>query len=174
MPSIWATESSPPHAWWRAPDLLLRSPLRALRTRRSRMLRPRRLLEPKQYCSHGFQKALVDCEMKSSMSRMVDWWDNAPTAESLWGRLKVGRLYGRRFATRREAMDEVTDWLTFYTHRRLHSTLGYVSPMTFERRWSRPSSKKASPQNGQHYGVRTTGARSPGSILDRHIRKPFA
>ncbi|GAB3467994.1 hypothetical protein GCM10011496_14380 [Polaromonas eurypsychrophila] len=26
-------------------------------------------------------------------------------------RLKVGRLYGRRFATRREAMDEGMDWL---------------------------------------------------------------
>jgi len=72
--------------------------------------------------------------MKSSMSRKGNCWDNAPT-ESLWGRLKVGRLYGRRFATRREAMDEVIDWLNFYNHKRLHSTLGYVSPMTFEQRW---------------------------------------
>ena len=48
--------------------------------------------------------------MKSSMSRKGNCWDNAPT-ESLWGRLKVGRLYGRRFATRREVMDEVFDWL---------------------------------------------------------------
>ena len=87
-----------------------------------------------QYCNHGFQKALTGYELKSSMSRKGDCWDNAPT-ESLWGRLKVGRLYGRRFATRREAMDEVVDWPTFYNHRRLHSTLGYVSPMTFEQRW---------------------------------------
>lgn len=35
-----------------------------------------------------------------------DYWDNAPT-ESLWGRLKVGRLHGRKFAIRRQAMDEV-------------------------------------------------------------------
>lgn len=34
-----------------------------------------------------------------------------------------------------EAMDEVTDWINFYNHKRLHSTLGYVSPMTFEQRW---------------------------------------
>jgi hypothetical protein len=38
-------------------------------------------------------------------------------------------------ATRRDAMDEVIDWLNFY-HKRLHSTLGYVSPMTFEQRWT--------------------------------------
>jgi transposase InsO family protein len=88
-----------------------------------------------QYCSHEFQGALAGYEMKSSMSRKGNCWDNAPT-ESLWGRLKVGRLYGKRFATRREAMDEVMDWLTFYNHRRLHSTLGHVSPMTFEQRWN--------------------------------------
>ena len=87
-----------------------------------------------QYCSHEFQTALKGYAMKSSMSRRGNCWDNAPT-ESLWGRLKVGRLYGRKFATLREAMDEVIDWLTFYNHRRLHSTLGYVSPMTFEQSW---------------------------------------
>lgn len=59
---------------------------------------------------------------------------NAPT-ESLWGSLKVARLHGARFETRRVAMDEIIDWLSFYNHRRLHSTLGYVSPMQFERKW---------------------------------------
>ncbi len=84
-----------------------------------------------QYCSHSFQAALSSYGMRSSMSRKGNCWDNAPT-ESLWGSLKVGSLYGRRFATQRQAMDEVIDWLTFYNHRRLHSTLGYVSPMRFE------------------------------------------
>ncbi len=32
-------------------------------------------------------------------------------------------------------MDEVMSWLTFYNYKRLHSTLGYVSPMAFEQRW---------------------------------------
>jgi transposase InsO family protein len=32
-------------------------------------------------------------------------------------------------------MDEVIDWLTFYNHRRLHPTLGYVSQMQFGKRW---------------------------------------
>ena len=72
--------------------------------------------------------------MRSSMSRRGDCWDNAPT-ESLWGSLKVARLHGRHFPTRREAMDEIIDWLGFYNSSRLHSTLDYVSPMTFEKNW---------------------------------------
>jgi putative transposase len=95
-----------------------------------------------QYCSALFQRALSSYGMRSSMSRKGDCWDNAPT-ESLWGSLKVGRLYGQRFATQREAMDEVIDWLTFYNHRRLHSTLGYISPMKFEDNWHAGQAKKA-------------------------------
>ena len=55
----------------------------------------------------------------------------------------MGRLYGRKFATRREAMDGVIDWLTFYNHRRLHSSLGYVSPMQFEKNWEAAQLLKA-------------------------------
>jgi putative transposase len=87
-----------------------------------------------QYCAHEFRDALKGYSMQSSMSRKGDCWDNAPT-ESLWGSLKVARIHGRRFETRRQAMDEIIDWLTFYNHRRLHSTLGYVSPMKFEANW---------------------------------------
>ena len=95
-----------------------------------------------QYCSDMFQDALSGYGMRSSMSRRGNCWDNAPT-ESLWGSLKVGRLHGRRFATRREAMDEIIDWLTFYNHRRLHSTLGYISPMKFEENWHAGQAHKA-------------------------------
>ena len=61
-----------------------------------------------QYYGYEFQSTLACYEMKSSMSGKGNCWDNAPT-ESLWDRLKVGRLYGQRFATRRQAMDEVID-----------------------------------------------------------------
>ena len=94
-----------------------------------------------QYCSREFQAALASYGMRSSMSRKGNCWDNAPT-ESLWGSLKVGRLYGKKFATQRDAMDEVIVWLTFYNHRRLHSTLGYISPMRFEENWRAGQAKK--------------------------------
>jgi hypothetical protein len=51
--------------------------------------------------------------------------------------VKVERLYGMRFETRRQAKDEVVDWLTFYSRKRMHSTLCYTSPMTFEENWRR-------------------------------------
>ena len=95
-----------------------------------------------QYCGHEFRATLKSYGMQSSMSRKGNCWDNAPT-ESLWGSLKVARIHGRRFETRRQAMDEIIDWLTFYNHGRLHSTLGYVSPMKFEENWLANQSRLA-------------------------------
>ena len=71
--------------------------------------------------------------MKGSMSRKGDCWDNAVT-ETLFGSLKVERLHDMRLATRRRAKDEIMDWLTFYNGKRLHSTLGDMSPMAFEKK----------------------------------------
>jgi len=60
------------------------------------------------------------------MSRKGNCWDNA-CSETLFGSLKVERLHGQRFETRRQAKDEAIAWLLYRT--RLHSTLAYVSPM---------------------------------------------
>jgi putative transposase len=95
-----------------------------------------------QYCGYEFQPALVSYKMKSSMSRKGNCWDNALT-ESFWGRLKVGRLHGRKVETRRQAMDEMIDCITFYNHRRIHSTLGYLNPMQFEKNWNAAQLLKA-------------------------------
>ena len=95
-----------------------------------------------QYASHDFQKQLAAYGMKGSMSRKGDCWDNAVT-ETLFGSLKIERLYGMRFATRRAAKDEVMDWMQFYNSKRLHSTLGYLSPMAYEKKWTRDEKKIA-------------------------------
>jgi transposase InsO family protein len=81
-----------------------------------------RLLEPKQY------------SITSSMSRRGNRWDNA-CSESLFGSLKVERLHGQRFVTRRHARNETIAWLLWYNKSRVHSTLAYVSPMQIEQTW---------------------------------------
>ena len=79
--------------------------------------------------------------MTPSMSRRGNCWDNA-CSETLFGSLKVERLYGQRFHTRRQAKDEAIAWLLWYNRTRLHSTLAYVSPMQFEENWLAVQSKQ--------------------------------
>jgi transposase InsO family protein len=81
-----------------------------------------------------FVAALKAYGMIASMSRRGDYWDNAST-ESLWSRLKVARVHGRKFATMAECKDEVMDWLQFYNSTWLHSTLNNVRPRQFEEQW---------------------------------------
>ena len=38
-----------------------------------------------------------------------------------------------RFEIQRQAMDEMTDWLTYYDHSRLRSMPYYISPIPFEK-----------------------------------------
>lgn len=95
-----------------------------------------------QYCSQELQATLKAWAIRSSMSRKGNCWDNAPT-ESLWGRLKTACVHGQRFATRGQARQAIMDWIAFYNHTRLHSALGYLSPMQFEQRWLAAQRKSA-------------------------------
>lgn len=95
-----------------------------------------------QYASHDFREVLKEYGITSSMSRRGNCWDNA-CSETLFGSLKVERLHGQRFETRRQAMDETIDWLLWYNSTRLHSTLNYVSPMQFEKNWLAALPKQA-------------------------------
>lgn len=95
-----------------------------------------------QYCSYDFQAALAKWGMRSSMSRKGNCWDNSPI-ESFWGRLKAACVHGQRFATREQARQAIMNWMAFYNHRRLHSSLGYLSPMQYEKRWYEAQRTKA-------------------------------
>ena len=95
-----------------------------------------------QYCSGEFRDALDEWGIRGSMSRKGDCWDNAPT-ESLWGKLKTACVHGRRFANHEQARKTIMDWIAFYNHTRLHSALGYLSPMQYEQRWLAAQRKSA-------------------------------
>ena len=54
--------------------------------------------------------------------------------ESWFGLLKRERVHRRRYQTRAEARMDVFDYIErFYNPTRRHSTLGYLSPMDFEK-----------------------------------------
>jgi transposase InsO family protein len=85
-----------------------------------------------QYACHDYQNRLGHYGMIASMSRKGDCWDNAPT-ERFFRSLKTERLDGIRFPSRASAKLEIVDYITYYNSLRLHSTLGYVSPMGYEK-----------------------------------------
>lgn len=96
-----------------------------------------------QYASGAFRDVLKEYGITSSMSRRGNCWDNA-CSETLFGSLKVERLHGQRFVSRRHAKDETIAWLLWYNKARLHSTLAYVSPMQFEQTWLAAQARQAS------------------------------
>ena len=89
-----------------------------------------------QYACPEYQKRLERYGMRTSMSRKGDCWDNAPT-ERVIGSIKSERLSDYRFTTRRFAELEVLDYIGYYNSIRLHSTLGYRSPMAYEKELQR-------------------------------------
>ena len=85
-----------------------------------------------QYASHEYQQALRDYQFITSMSRKGNCYDNA-CMESFFGTLKLELIYGNRFKTRAEARQAVFEYIeVFYNRIRLHSSLGYMSPLEYE------------------------------------------
>ena len=85
-----------------------------------------------QYACHEYQKRIRQYGMIPSMSRKGDCWDNAPM-ERFFRSLKSERLSACRFETRSAARAEILDYITFYNADRLHSAIGYLSPMEYEK-----------------------------------------
>jgi putative transposase len=86
-----------------------------------------------QYTSARYQALLEAHGVRCSMSRRGNCWDNAPT-ESFFRTLKV-ELDDDVWSTRQAAARAVADFIEqFYNRDRLHSSLNYQSPATFEAR----------------------------------------
>ena len=86
-----------------------------------------------QYTSEPFQRLLADHGVICSMSRAGNVWDNA-VMESFFSSLKTERTAAKMYRTRAQAKADVFDYIKcFHNPRRRHSTLGYLSPMEFER-----------------------------------------
>jgi putative transposase len=87
-----------------------------------------------QYVSLAFTRRLQEAGICGSMGGVGSAYDNA-AAESLFATIKRELVHRHRFPTRGAARAAVFEFIeVFYNRRRLHSSLGYVSPAEFERR----------------------------------------
>lgn len=86
-----------------------------------------------QYASEHYQRLLAGHGIMCSMSRRANCWDNAPM-ESFFASLKKELTRGEVSATREEARASLFEYIeVFYNRIRRHSSLGYKSPIEYER-----------------------------------------
>jgi len=86
-----------------------------------------------QYTSQHFQELLAHNGIVCSMSRSGNVWDNA-AMESFFSSLKTERIRGKVYRTRDAARADVFDYIErFYNTVRRHSTIGYLSPVEYEK-----------------------------------------
>ena len=91
-----------------------------------------------QYASDLYQQTLQRHGLVPSMSRKGHCTDNAHM-ESFWATLKTELLAGRSFATRKQAQLAIFEYVeVFYNRKRLHSALGFQSPVDFESQLNYP------------------------------------
>src|SRR5574337_655804 len=88
-----------------------------------------------QYCAYEYQALLGQLEMHASMSRTDNCADNAPM-ESFWGTLKQELVHHRRYRTRQEAIQDITEYIeVFYNRQRRQARLGFLSPAVYAQQY---------------------------------------
>ena len=129
-----------------------------------------------QYTSIAFGHRCRDAGVRPSMGSVGDAYDNA-MCESFFATLECELLARHRFTTQAEARSAVFDFIEgFYNPRRRHSSIGYLSPMEFERR---RHTTAADPDAHQPAAVLATVKDTPSgrpqeaAVLDRRsARRP--
>lgn len=88
-----------------------------------------------QYCSQEYRQILDHFGLKASMNGKGNCFDNAPM-ESFWGTLKQELVHHRHYRARREATQDITEYIEiFYNRQRRQARLGFLSPVTYEQRF---------------------------------------
>jgi transposase InsO family protein len=89
-----------------------------------------------EYTSISFGKRCTELGVRPSMGSVGDCFDNA-MAESVFATLECEMLDRNHFQTRDEARRAIFTWIEgWYNRHRRHSSLGYLSPQEFERRFT--------------------------------------
>jgi transposase InsO family protein len=92
-----------------------------------------------QYTSKDFRKLLKKHGIIASMSGTGNCYDNS-AMESFYHTLKTEHVYFEHYNTREEAKRSIFEYVeVFYNRKRRHSTLGYISPVNFEKQWQQQS-----------------------------------
>jgi len=116
-------------------DLVIRSFLMAVRIKQPEPGLIHHSDRGSQYCSSEYQKLLDRFGINVSMSRKGNCYDNAPM-ESFWGTMKNELVYHQRYATREQAIREITEYIEiFYNRQRRQKRLGYLSPAAYGRQF---------------------------------------
>ena len=88
-----------------------------------------------QYCSQEYRSLMDRFGLRASMSGTGNCFDNAPM-ESFWGTLKQELVHHRHYGSRREAIQDITEYIEiFYNRQRRQARLGFLSPVAYERRF---------------------------------------
>lgn len=81
-----------------------------------------------QYTNRTFHHKLEMAGMTQSMSRVSKCIDNGPM-EGFWGILKRERYYGKRFTSKKDLVQMITNYIHYYNTRRVQRNLGVLTPM---------------------------------------------